>query len=258
MNLFKKTTSVVMAMAIIFLQGVTAFAAETTTNIAGEPIDRSGQVTRIDIPNGDGTFRSLEGAEAQAWYVQAVAESEQRLVQEATVKDRNIESERDVEPKGSFHYKYRYIQSRRTNDVERTELEKTVTNKLRNTTSSPQSYTLSLSVSQSSSVSPSVTGEYKKAIKAGISGSWGNTYSKSESFTVNVAPNKTVWVTFIPIMDKSQGKVQKYFIPRGGISKKPVIEKSYDIVTYNPKYLTSKMGPFTFKTVYGVYVWHEK
>ena len=39
MNLFKKTTSVVMAMAIIFLQGVTAFAAETTTNIAGEPID---------------------------------------------------------------------------------------------------------------------------------------------------------------------------------------------------------------------------
>ena len=154
MNLFKKTTSVVMAIAIIFLQGVTAFAAETTTNIAGEPIDRSGQVTR--------------------------------------------------------------------------------------------------------SVSPSVTGEYKKAIKAGISGSWGNTYSKSESFTVNVAPNKTVWVTFIPIMDKSQGKVQKYFIPRGGISKKPVIEKSYDIVTYNPKYLTSKMGPFTFKTVYGVYVWHEK
>ena len=48
-----------MAMAIIFLQGVTAFAAETTTNIAGEPIDRSGQVTRIDIPNGDGTFRAI-------------------------------------------------------------------------------------------------------------------------------------------------------------------------------------------------------
>lgn len=256
--MLKKVVSMMMAAVLSLSLGVTAFAAESDSvgiNEEGEPVDRSGQVTRVDIPNDDGTFTTLEGAEAQAWYDEAVAEGEQRRIEEEKLK--SIHTEMEIATRGPFHYRYRYLESKHTSDVERTELEKEVTNKLRNTSSTEQSYTLSLSVSQSWSVSPSVSSQYKDAIKATLGASWGKTYSKDETFTVNVAPHKTVWVTFIPIMDRSEGTVQKYFIPRGGLSKDPVIEKSYDIVTYNPQYLTSKMGPFTFKSVYGVYVWHE-
>lgn len=250
---FKKAFSFFVATAIALSLSVPAFATER--NVEGEPVDRSGQVTRVDIPNKDGTFTTLEGEAAQAWYDKAVAEGEQRTAQEAAL-DAVVDEE--IETRGSFHYKYRYLESKHTDDVERTELEKTVTNKLKNTSSTEQSYGLELSVSQSWTVSPSVSGSYEDAIKAELGGSWGKTYTKSESFTVNIAPKKTLWVTFIPIMDKSEGKVQKYYIPRGGLSKDPIVEKSYNVVTYSPQYLTSKMGPFTFKSVYGVYVWHEE
>lgn len=187
---------------------------------------------------------------------QSISEDiEQRAAEESAMQ---AISEDEIETRGPFHYKYRYLESKRTNDVERTELEKTVTNKLRNTSSTQQTYTLNLSVSQSWTISPSVTGNYEDAVKATLGGSWGKSYSKSESLSVNVKPKKTVWVTFVPIMDKSVGKAQKYYIPRGGVSKDPIVEKSYDVTTYNPKYLTSKIGPFTMKSVYGVYVWHEQ
>ena len=63
---------------------------------------------------------------------------------------------------------------------------------------------------------------------------------------------------FVPIMDKSVGVSQKYYIPRGGMSSKPIIEKSVSVTTYNPKYTTCKIGPFTMKSVYGAYIWIEK
>lgn len=53
-----------------------------------------------------------------------------------------------------------------------------MTNKIRNDSSSQQSYQLSLSVSQSWSVSPSVEGKYKDAIKAKLGGSWGKVIVK--------------------------------------------------------------------------------
>lgn len=258
MKWLKKVLGATMATAIALSVSISAFATQPETrNMANEPVDRSGQVTRVDIPNGDGTFTSLEGDEAQQWYNKAVAEGKQRMAEESAMQAVG-ENEIEIETRGPFHYKYRYLESNHTNDVERTELEKTVTNKLRNTSSTQQTYTLNLSVSQSWSISPSVTGSYEDAIKATLGSSWGKTYSKSEVLSVNVEPHKTVWVTFVPIMDKSVGKAQKYYIPRGGLSKDPFVEKSYDVTTYNPKYLTSKIGPFTIKTVYGVYVWHEQ
>ena len=62
---------------------------------------------------------------------------------------------------------------------------------------------------------------------------------------------------FVPIMDKSVGKAQKYYIPRGGTNK-TYRRKKYNVTTYNPKFLTSKIGPFTIKSVYGAYIWREK
>ena len=252
MKLKKKMFSLLIATTIAFTLSVPALAVERNMN--GEPVDRSGEVTRVDIPHKDGTVTTLEGAEAQAWYEQAVLEGKQRAKEEKAL----AVAEEEVEVRGPFHYRYRYLESNFTPDVERTELEKTVTNKLRNSSSTDQSYQLSLNVSQSWSVSPSVSGEYKDAIKGQLGGSWGKSYSKNETFTVKIPSNKTLWVTFIPIMDKSEGQAQKYFIPRGGLSDKPFVEESHDVVTYNPQYLTTKMGPFTIKTVYGIYVWHEQ
>ena len=252
----KKAISVFMAMLLTMSLGATAFASEDhDKNIAGEPVDRSGEIVRVDIPNGDGTFTTLEGAKAQAWYNGLVTEEEGTETQNMTLETARTEGK--IETRGAFRYRYRYLESNRTNDVERRSLEKTVTNKIRNTSSTTQTYTLNLSVSQSWSISRSITGEYEKVVKATLGESWGKTYSKNESFQVNVQPGKTLWVTFIPIMDKSEGKAQKYFIPRGGLYKKPIVVKSYDVVTYNPKYLSTKMGPFTIKSVYGIYVYRE-
>lgn len=257
MKWIKKVLGASMAAAMILSLSVSALAAKTEmNNMVEESVDQGGQITRVDIPNADGTFTTLEGDEAQEWYDGAVEEGKQRAIEESSMQV--MEDKDEVETRGSFRYKYRYLESKHTNNVERTELEKTVTNKLKNTTSTQQTYTLNLSVSQSWSISSSVTGKYKDAVKATLGSSWGKTYSKSESLSVKVKQGKTVWVTFIPIMDKSVGKAQKYYIPRGGISDKPIVEKSYNVITYNPKYLTSKIGIFTMKSVYGVYVWHEQ
>lgn len=70
--IFKIQITIACLFVIIFLAytlGAPALAAENTS---GEPVDRSGIVTRISIPNEDGTFTVLEGEKAQAWYNKAV------------------------------------------------------------------------------------------------------------------------------------------------------------------------------------------
>ena len=78
----KKVVSMI-ALVLFLSLGTVAYLTKSDKTIDEEPVDRSGQVTRVDIPNGDGTFTTLEGEEAQAWYNQAVFEGEQRAVQEA-------------------------------------------------------------------------------------------------------------------------------------------------------------------------------
>lgn len=121
-----------------------------------------------------------------------------------------------------------------------------------------QTYDLRLSASQAWSINPEISGKYKEAVTLKLGGSWGKSYSKDETLHVNIAPGKTVQVQFVPIMDKSTGKAQKYYIPRGGVSTKPIIEKSLAVTTYNPKYTTCKVGPFNLKSIYGAYIWVEK
>ena len=147
----------------------------------------------------------------------AVEEDKEETEEESSMQ--STDNEDEVQARGSFHYKYRYVESKHTKNVRRTGLEKSVTNELTNFSSTTQGYKMQLSVSQSWTVSPSVPKEYKNAIISAL-GSWGNSYSKNETFDVKIKPKKTVWVTFVPIMDKSVGKAQKYYIPRGGTNKK--------------------------------------
>ena len=256
MKQIRKILVVTMAIAIAATMMLSlkscVFATESkTSNIIDNSINQGGQVTEIDIPNEDGTFTTLKGEEAKKWYKKAVEEDKEESSMQST------DNEDEVQARGSFHYKYRYVESKHTKNVRRTGLEKSVTNELTNFSSTTQGYKMQLSVSQSWTVSPSVPKEYKNAIISAL-GSWGNSYSKNETFDVKIKPKKTVWVTFVPIMDKSVGKAQKYYIPRGGTNKKPIVEKNYNVTTYNPKFLTSKIGPFTIKSVYGAYIWREK
>ena len=256
MKQIRKLLVVTMAIAIAATMMLSlkscVFATESkTSNIIDDSINQGGQVTEIDIPNEDGTFTTLKGEEAKKWYNKAVEEDKEETSMQST------DNEDEVQARGSFHYKYRYVESKHTKNVRRTGLERSVTNELTNFSSTTQGYKMQLSVSQSWTLSPSVPKEYKNAIISAL-GSWGNSYSKNETFDVKIKPKKTVWVTFVPIMDKSVGKAQKYYIPRGGTNKKPIVEKNYNVTTYNPKFLTSKIGPFTIKSVYGAYIWREK
>lgn len=256
MKQIRKLLVVTMAIAIAATMMLSlkscVFATESkTSNIIDDSINQGGQVTEIDIPNEDGTFTTLKGEEAKKWYNKAVEEDKEETSMQST------DNEDEVQARGSFHYKYRYVESKHTKNVRRTGLERSVTNELTNFSSTTQGYKMQLSVSQSWTVSPSVPKEYKNAIISAL-GSWGNSYSKNETFDVKIKPKKTVGVTFVPIMDKSVGKAQKYYIPRGGTNKKPIVEKNYNVTTYNPKFLTSKIGPFTIKSVYGAYIWREK
>ena len=75
-------------------------------------------------------------------------------------------------------------------------MERSVTNELTNFSSTTQGYKMQLSVSQSWTVSPFVPKEYKNAIISAL-GSWGNSYSKNETFDVKIKPKKSVYGAYI-------------------------------------------------------------
>jgi len=71
--MLKKVASIMVVAVLALAVGTITFWAESSgRNTVETPVERSGQVTRVDIPNGDGTFTTLKGAEAQAWYNQVV------------------------------------------------------------------------------------------------------------------------------------------------------------------------------------------
>lgn len=194
MKQIRKLLVVTMAIAIAATMMLSLksciFATESkTSNIIDDSINQ-GQVTEIDIPNEDGTFTTLKGEEAKKWYNKAVEEDKEETSMQST------DNEDEVQARGSFHYKYRYVESKHTKNVRRTGLERSVTNELTNFSSTTQGYKMQLSVSQSWTVSPSVPKEYKNAIISAL-GSWGNSYSKNETFDVKIKPKKSVYGAYI-------------------------------------------------------------
>ena len=60
------------------------------------------------------------------WYNKAVEEDKEETSMQST------DNEDEVQARGSFHYKYRYVESKHTKNVRRTGLERSVTNELTN------------------------------------------------------------------------------------------------------------------------------
>ena len=85
----KKIVGLIMAVTIaLSVNACTVTDQSETSNMVDESVsvDQEGKVTRVDIPNGDGTFTRLEGEEAQKWYDKAGEEDQQEAAEEASTQ----------------------------------------------------------------------------------------------------------------------------------------------------------------------------
>ena len=83
----KKIVGLIMAVTIALSLNACTFTGQSeTSNMVDESVsvDQGGQVIRVDIPNGDGTFTTLEGEEAQKWYDKAGEEDQQEAEEAST------------------------------------------------------------------------------------------------------------------------------------------------------------------------------
>lgn len=84
----KKILLVMAVTVALSLNACTFTDRSETSNMVDESVsvDQGGKVTRVDIPNGDGTFTTLEGEEAQKWYDKAGEEDQQEVAEEASTQ----------------------------------------------------------------------------------------------------------------------------------------------------------------------------
>ena len=85
----EKIVGLIMAVTIALSLNACTFTGQSeTSNMVDESVsvDQGGQVIRVDIPNGDGTFTTLEGEEAQKWYDKAGEEDQQEAAEEASTQ----------------------------------------------------------------------------------------------------------------------------------------------------------------------------
>ena len=84
-----KKILLVMAVTVALSLNACTFTDQSeTSNMVDESVsvDQEGKVTRVDIPNGDGTFTILGGEEAQKWYDKAGEEDQQEAAEEASTQ----------------------------------------------------------------------------------------------------------------------------------------------------------------------------
>ena len=84
-----KKILLVMAVTVALSLNACTFTGQSeTSNMVDESVsvDQGGQVIRVDIPNGDGTFTTLEGEEAQKWYDKAGEEDQQKDAEEVSTQ----------------------------------------------------------------------------------------------------------------------------------------------------------------------------
>lgn len=81
----KSIVSIAFLIAMIIQSPPSAYAAQPNTSQESE--NPSGSVIRVDIQNKDGSVKTLEGEEAQAWYNHSVSESQKRVAAEALLQE---------------------------------------------------------------------------------------------------------------------------------------------------------------------------
>lgn len=77
-----KKILLIMAVTVALSLNACTFTDQSeTSNMVDESVsvDQGGQVIRVDIPNGDGTFTTLEGEEAQNGMIKQVKKINRKL-----------------------------------------------------------------------------------------------------------------------------------------------------------------------------------
>ena len=78
----KKILGLIMVVTIALSLNACTFTDQSeTSNVVDESVsvDQGGQVIRVDIPNGDGTFTTLEGEEAKNGMIKQVKKINRKL-----------------------------------------------------------------------------------------------------------------------------------------------------------------------------------
>lgn len=78
----KKILGLIMVVTIALSLNACTFTDQSeTSNVVDESVsvDQGGQVIRVDIPNGDGTFTTLEGEEAKKGMIKQVKKINRKL-----------------------------------------------------------------------------------------------------------------------------------------------------------------------------------
>jgi len=125
-----------------------------------------------------------------------------------------------------------------------------------NATSTQQSKTLSASTNISWTINTTLTGNYKDVFNGAVGANWQNSSGFSETFIVNVAPQKRVWLEFKPKLKYIDGEAQKYFITRGP-NKIEVIEESKHVYSTSPVTVNMIIANKKISCPDGAYIWKE-
>lgn len=237
----------------VVLLVITCFTS-TTVNAEEREATRT---VRVEIVI-DGKSTILEGEEAQN-YVNQKALEEKRMLELKREMSKSLFQKPETYEKSkvtpnTVSYYYVYDQRGYNENAHRPSLKKRITEIWKNSSSITQSHSFSYTSSAAWSINADVTGKFKDAVTSKLGGSWTNSTGATDSVTMNVAPGKTMYMTFYPIMKNSWGYSQKWM--RGRYSFPDTKMEEVWVDTYSPK---SVYNPKLKKNVPdGVYEWVEE
>ena len=228
---------------------------------ASEVDEELGEVVMVAIPDGSGKLNYYSGDDAKKVYTQIMQQSDKILEEFSELEkvDKSfelpeIDVDPEIEPYGPFHYKYRFIKES-SGKIYGTS--KRISNYLENRTSQRQNLSASVRSSTTWTINTALTGGFNDAFKLSVGGSWSTNSSFSETISMNVGPNKKMWLEFRPLIRYVSGKAQKYYIPRGPINKRAIVVESKSVYSTSPETVYMRLGDRSFMATDGAYVWRE-
>lgn len=185
----KKILLSLLALILMLVSTSAAFAFEKVN-------DKSVKITKVYRVTESGLKEvSLEE------YLKAKADSKPVKKESSAIIDSK------TTPQDIYSY-YRYDESG-SSLVRRTDLRTRVSRYVENRTSSSVSYTVSYSKTQGYELSTSLNSEEFSALKSGVSFTWYDSASVSDSATLTISPQHVGWWEFDPLMNKSWGYIKK-------------------------------------------------
>lgn len=239
-----------MMLFLTGLSGLSVYANEGD----GEP----GEIIMIAVPDSNGRLMYYTGNEAKEEYKRLTQQSDinadtEFIYDDIDEPDSSIESE--AGPYGPFHYRYRFkLKSRGT----RYGVQKRISNYLENRTTEKQQMTIGINATTSWSINASLTGKFKEVFNAAVGASWQDSSTISQTLVINVAPKSRVWMEFRPRLRYVSGRTEKYYIPRGPISKRPVVVESKAVYSTSPRTIIVQLDTGSFRGTDGAYVWKQR